>query len=187
MGNLIYVEKQDLPSPLLNRIKRLAAFQNPEFYKKQKLRLSTFGTPRVIYCAEDFPRHLAIPRGCLIELKELLESAGIKLDVVDERFQGSKIDVAFHGQLTSTQKTAVTEMARHDDGVLVAPSGSGKTVMGIYMIAARRRNTLVLVHRQPLLEQWRAQLASFLELDPKMIGQIGGGREKPTGLVDVML
>ncbi len=187
MGNLLYVEKEELPSPLLNRIKRLAAFQNPEFYKKQNLRLSTALTSRVIRCAEDFAKHLAIPRGCLIELRELLESAGIKLDVVDERFQGAEIDVDFHGQLTSTQKTAVTELARHDDGVLVAPAGSGKTVMGIYMIAARRRNTLVLVHRRPLLEQWRAQLAGFLELDPSMIGQIGGGKEKRNNLVDVAM
>jgi len=185
MGNLIYVEKQELPSPLLNRIKRLAAFQNPEFYKKQNLRLSTALTPRVICCAEDFPKHLAIPRGCLGGLRELLESAGIKLNVVDERFQGTEIDVGFHGQLTSTQETAVTELARYDDGVLVATSGSGKTVVGIYMIAARRRNTLVLVHRRPLLEQWRAQLTSFLEVDPTMIGQIGGGKEKWTGLIDV--
>ena len=143
MGNLIYVDKQELPSPLLNRIKRLAAFQNPEFYKKQNLRLSTALTPRVICCAEDFPRHLAIPRGCLGELLELLESAGIKPNVVDERFQGTEIDVGFHGQLTSMQERAVTELARYDDGILVAPSGSGKTVVGIYMIAARRRNTLV--------------------------------------------
>ena len=106
MGNLIYVDKQELPSPLLNRIKRLAAFQNPEFYKKQNLRLSTALTPRVICCAEDFPKHLAIPRGCLGELQELLESAGIKLDVVDERFQGTEIDVGFHGQLTSMQETS---------------------------------------------------------------------------------
>jgi len=187
VGNLIYVEKQELPSSLLNRLKRLAACQNPEFYKKQNLRLSTALTPRVICCAEDFPRHLAIPRGCLGELQELLESAGIKLDVVDERFQGTEIDAGFHGQLTSTQETAVSELARHDDGVLVAPSGSGKTVVGIYMIAARRRNTLVLVHRRPLLEQWRAQLASFLEVDPTMIGQIGGGKEKRTGLIDVAM
>jgi len=186
-GNLIYVDKQELPSPLLNRIKRLAAFQNPEFYKKQNLRLSTALTPRVICCAEDFPRYLAIPRGCLGELQELLESAGIKLDVVDERFQGTEIDVGFHGQLTSMQKRVVTELARYDDGILVAPSGSGKTVVGIYMIAARRRNTLVLVHRRPLLEQWRAQLASFLEVDPTMIGQIGGGKEKRTGLIDVAM
>ncbi|MFC2072519.1 DEAD/DEAH box helicase family protein [Chloroflexota bacterium] len=187
MGNLIYIEKQELSSPLLNRIKRLAAFQNPEFYKKQNLRLSTALTPRVICCAEDFPKHLAIPRGCLSELQELLESAGIKLDLVDERFQGTEINVDFHGELTSTQKAAVTELAYHDDGVLVAPAGSGKTVMGIYMIAARRRNTLVLVHRRPLLEQWRAQLASFLEVDPAMIGQIGGGKEKRTGLIDVAM
>jgi len=187
MGNLIYVDKQELPSPLLNRIKRLAAFQNPEFYKKQNLRLSTALTPRVICCAEDFTNHLAVPRGCLGELQELLESAGIKLDVVDERFQGTEIDVGFHGQLTSTQERAVTELARYDGGILVAPSGSGKTVVGIYMIAARRRNTLVLVHRRPLLEQWRAQLASFLEVDPTMIGQIGGGKEKRTGLIDVAM
>jgi hypothetical protein len=146
----------------LNRIKRLAAFQNTEFYKKQNLRLSTALTPMVICCAEEFPKHLAIPRGCLGELEELIESVGIKLDVVDERFQGIEIDIDFHGQLTSAQISAVTELARFDDGVLVTPLGSGKTVMGIYMIASRRRNTLVLVHRQPLLEQWRAQLASVL-------------------------
>ena len=187
MGNLLYVEKQGLPSPLLNRIKRLAAFQNPEFYKKQNLRLSTALTPRVICCAEDFSKHIAIPRGCFSELQELLESAGIKLNVLDERFHGTEIDVGFHGQLTPAQVVAATELARHDDGVLVAPAGSGKTVMGIYMIAARRRNTLVLVHRHPLLEQWRDQLASFLELDPAMIGQIGGGKEKQTGLIDVAM
>jgi len=186
-GNLIYVEKRELPSPLLTQIKRLAAFQNPEFYKKQNLRLSTALTPRIICCAEDFSRHLAIPRGCLGELQELLESAGIKLDVMDERFQGTEIDAGFHGQLTSTQETAVSELVRHDDGVLVAPSGSGKTVVGIYMITARRRNTLVLVHRRPLLEQWRAQLASFLNVDPTMIGQIGGGKEKRTGSIDVAM
>jgi superfamily II DNA or RNA helicase len=186
-GNLIYVDKQELPSSLLNRIKRLAAFQNPEFYKRQSLRLSTALTPRVICCAEDFPKHLGIPRGCLGELQELLESIGIKLDVVDERFQGTEIEVSFHGKLTSTQETAVSELARYEDGVLVAPSGSGKTVIGIYLIAARRKNTLVLVHRRPLLEQWRTQLASFLEVDPTMIGQIGGGKERRTGLIDVAM
>lgn len=187
LGNLLYVDKQGLPSSLLNMIKRLAAFQNPEFYKKQNLRLSTTLTPRVICCAEDFPRHLAVPRGCLGELQELLDSVGVKLDVTDERFQGTEIEVRFRGQLTSPQVAAVTELAHSDDGVLVTPAGSGKTVMGIYMIAARRRNTLVLVHRRPLLEQWRAQLASFLEVDPARIGQIGGGKAKRTGLIDVAM
>jgi superfamily II DNA or RNA helicase len=187
MGNLVYVDKQELPSSLLNRIKRLAAFQNPEFYKKQNLRLSTALTPRVICCAEDFTNHLAVPRGCLGELQELLESAGIKVDILDERFQGTNIDIGFHGQLTPMQERAVTDLARYDEGILVAPSGSGKTVVGIYMIAARRRNALVLVHRRPVLEQWRAQLASFLEVDPAMIGHIGGGKGKRTGFIDVAM
>ena len=187
IGNLIYVEKEGLPSPLLNRIKRLAAFQNPEFYKKQSLRLSTALTPRVICCAEEFPIHLGIPRGCLEELQELLESVGIKPDVVDERFQGTDIEVMFHGQLTSVQETAVSDLICHDNGILVAPSGSGKTVVGIYMIAARRTSTLVLVHRLPLLEQWRAQMAGFLAVDPLTIGQFGGGKDRRSGLVDVAM
>ncbi|MDD5094788.1 MAG: DEAD/DEAH box helicase family protein [Dehalococcoidia bacterium] len=187
IGNLIYVEKEGLPSPLLNRIKRLAAFQNPEFYKKQSLRLSTALTPRVICCAEEFPMHLGIPRGCLDELEKLLGSVGIKPDVVDERFRGTDIEVTFHGQLTSAQETAVSDLIRHDNGILVAPSGSGKTVVGIYMIAARRTSTLVLVHRRPLLEQWRVQLASFLGVDPLTIGQIGGGKDRRSGLVDVAM
>lgn len=187
MSNLIYVEKNGIPSPLLNQIKRLAAFQNPEFYKKQKLRLSTFLTPRVISCAEDFPKYLGIPRGCLNELQELLESAGIQPEVVDKCFPGKEINVTFHGQLTSAQKEAASDLIRHDNGVLVAPSGSGKTVVGIYTIAVRKINTLVLVHRRPLLEQWRAQLANFLEVDTTNIGQIGGGKDRHSGFIDVAM
>jgi len=187
MGGLLYVEKEGLPSSLLNRVKRLAAFQNPEFYKKQSLRLSTALTPRVICCAEEFPRHLGIPRGCLDQLQELLRSLSIELDLTDKRFPGTKIEAAFHGRLTPAQEAATAELRSHDNGVLVAPSGSGKTVVGVYMVAARRTNTLVLVHRGPLLEQWRAQLASFLAVDPAKIGQIGGGKNKRSGLVDVAM
>ncbi len=186
-GNLIYVEKQGLPSQLLNQIKRLAAFQNPESYKRQHMRLSTALTPRVISCAEDFPGHVGIPRGCLSELRELLENAGAKLEVGDEHFHGSEIDVVFHGKLTPAQAAAASALESHDDGVLVAPSGSGKTVVGTYVIAARKTNTLVLVHRRPLLEQWRSQLANFLDVDPQTIGQIGGGKDKRTGTIDVAM
>ena len=187
VSNLVYVEKKELPSSALNRIKRLAVFQNPDFYKRQRLRLSTSLTPRMICCAEEFPHHLAIPRGCLEGLKELLENAGVQVDVADQRFRGTEIEVAFRGELSPAQETAVSELQRHDSGVLVAPSGSGKTVAGIHMIAARKTNTLVLVHRRPLMEQWRAQLSRFLGLDEEMIGQIGGGKERRTGLIDVAM
>lgn len=187
MSNLIYVEKEGLPSQLLNQIKRIAAFQNPEFYKKQRMRLSTALTPRVICCAEDFPEHIALPRGCMNEVKELLKIHGVNIEVKDERLEGTEIDVSFHGQLTPLQQEASNILMNHETGVFVAPPGAGKTILGIYLVSARRKNTLVLVHRRQLLEQWRAQLASLLGIDLREIGMIGGGRDKQTGFIDVAM
>jgi superfamily II DNA or RNA helicase len=185
LGNLLYVEKEGLSPALLNRIKRVAAFQNPEFYKKQNLRLSTALTPRMICCAEDFPHHIGLPRGCLDELIELLGELGVELDLRDERPMGTDIETCFKGELTPIQKTAVSDLVSYDMGVLVAPPGSGKTVIGAYMIAARGINTLVLVHRRPLLEQWQQRLREFLDVEPSLIGQIGGQKDKRTGFIDI--
>lgn len=183
----IFVEKAGLPSPILNQIKRLAAFQNPEFYKKQKMRLSTALTPRVIACAEDFGQHVALPRGCLGPLAELLSEHGVRLGLDDQRVSGDSIELTFHGELTSVQKQASKALLAHDTGVFVAPPGIGKTVLGTFMIARRQRSTLVLVHRRPLLDQWVAQLSMFLGLQAREIGRIGGGSSKPTGRIDVAM
>jgi superfamily II DNA or RNA helicase len=187
VSNLIYIEKAGLPPSLLNKFKRLAAFQNPEFYKKQKLRLSTALTPRIICCAEEFPKYLGIPLGLLDELNELLQTLGIKLQITDKSFSGTEIKTIFHGHLSPVQEAALTKVLPHNRGVLVAPSGSGKTVMGISVVAARSVNTLILVNRRPLMEQWRNQLARFLEITPEEIGQIGGGKDKRTGFLDVAM
>ncbi|HID67654.1 MAG TPA: restriction endonuclease subunit R, partial [Roseibacterium sp.] len=187
LAQRLFVNKADLPSPLLNRIKRLAAFQNPEFYKKQSMRLSTALTPRVISCAEEFPSHIALPRGCQDELAVLLKEYGSTLSIDDRRHSGEPLNVQFDGKLTAIQQQAVTILRNHDTGVFVAPPGVGKTVIGIWLIAERQCNTLVLVHRQPLLDQWVAQLALFLGLDAGEIGQIGGGRHKPNGRLDVAM
>ena len=131
---------------------RLAAFQNPEFYKKQNLRLSTALTPRVIACAEDLNEHIALPRGCMEEAEALLQAHDVALEIADQRETGSAVDFAFHGTLTPIQKQAVETLLAHDTGVFVAPPGIGKTVVGTYLVAARRTSTLILVHRKPLLE-----------------------------------
>ena len=186
-SNLIYLEKQDVPSRLLNRLKGLAAFQNPEFYKKQRMRLSTARTARVICCAEEFPQHLALPRGCLDEIQDLLKQNGIGLSLSDERNLGRPIDISFRGHLTPVQQVSVERLLENDIGILVAPPGTGKTVAGIYLIAARTLNTLVLVHRKPLLEQWKDRLEEFLDIDPKDIGQIEGGKQKKSGIIDVAM
>ncbi|HTF86920.1 MAG TPA: DEAD/DEAH box helicase family protein [Planctomycetota bacterium] len=183
----IYVEKAGIPSPLLNLIKRLAAFQNPEFYKKQSMRLSTALTPRVIACAQDLEQHVALPRGCLVALQALLHQYGTSLSVDDQRVDGDPIDAEFQGELTPVQKQAARALLAHDIGVFVAPPGIGKTVLGTHMIARRQRSTLILVHRRPLFDQWVAQLSMFLGIKEQEIGQIGGGKSKPNGRIDVAM
>ena len=183
----VFIDKAGLPSPVLNAIKRLAAFQNPEFYKKQNLRLSIALTPRVIVCCEDLPGHIALPRGCLEAVEALIRSLGSRMELIDRRTDGEEQSCRFQGQLRPTQLRAIETLIQHETGVLVAPPGTGKTVVGAYMAAARQRNTLVLVHRQPLMDQWRAQLAVFLGIDAKSIGQIGAGKRHPTGVIDVAM
>ena len=185
LGNLIYVEKKDLPDAFLDRLIRLAAFQNPEFYRAQVMRLSTFDKPRVIACAEDLLRYIALPRGLLNEVLDLFESHRIAVKVTDHRFGGVPVEVEFNGDARANQIAAVKALAAYDEGVLCAPTAFGKTAVAARLIALRRVNTLVLVHRRQLMDQWRERLALFLGLTVKDIGQMGGGKNTQTGRLDV--
>lgn len=186
-GNQLYIPKTDLPPPLINRLIRIAAFQNPEFYRAQAMRLPTFDKPRIIACAENFPNHIGLPRGCLDDVQELLKSVHIDAEITDERNSGKPLRTRFLGTLNKEQKPAVKALLAHDTGVLSATTGFGKTVIAAHVIAKRKRNTLILVHRKQLLEQWMARLQTFLNLDQVHIGQIGGGKRKPSGQIDVAL
>lgn len=185
LANLIYFEKAQLPQVLANRLIRLAAFQNPEFYKAQAMRISVWGKPRVVGNAENYPQHIALPRGCLDAALDLLRDNGIACDLRDERFGGDPIDVAFAGTLRLDQEAAVAGMLHHDTGVLCAPTAFGKTVTAAAMIARRGVNTLVLVHRTELLKQWQERLQAFLGVGQGVVGTIGGGKAKPTGKIDI--
>ena len=187
LGNQLFIEKDGLPPALLNRLIRLAAFQNPEFYKAQAMRLPTFGKPRIIACAEYFSKHLGLPRGCYDEVSDLFNDLGINIQMTDERMNGTPLDVTFTGMLRDEQQIAIDAMLPHELGVLAATTAFGKTVIAARMIAERKVNTLVLVHRQQLLDQWVERLATFLDIDRKQIGHICGGKHKPTGLVDVAI
>ena len=121
LAQRLFVDKAGLPDALLSQIKRLAAFQNPEFYKKQRMRLSTRGTPRVIDCSENISRYLSLPRGCRSDLEQLLGEHDINLDVSDERSNGNAIENEFRGRLTPVQEQAVRALLEHDTGVFVAP------------------------------------------------------------------
>lgn len=183
----LFVEKVGLPSPLINQIKRVAAFQNPEFYKKQSLRLSTALTPRIITCAEETPEYICLPRGSMDDLEELMQGYGTKVKTEDRRNPGKDLALKFQGDLSELQTKAAQLLLKHDIGVLVAPPGMGKTVMGIFMAVSRGLTTLILVHRAPLLDQWVSQLSLFLGISEKEIGRIGAGKRKPNGKLDVAM
>jgi superfamily II DNA or RNA helicase len=185
LSNLIYFEKAQLSQALANRLIRLAAFQNPEFYKAQAMRMSVWDKPRVIGNAENFPQHIALPRGCLDAVQALLKDNGIAWDLRDERFAGEPLEVGFVGQLRLDQEAAVTQMLQDDAGVLCAPTAFGKTVTAAALIAQRGVNTLVLVHRTELLKQWQERLQVFLGVAKNMVGTIGAGKAKPTGQIDI--
>ncbi|MBN1614292.1 MAG: DUF559 domain-containing protein [Deltaproteobacteria bacterium] len=186
-GDQLYIAKATLPPGLRNRLLRLAAFQNPEFYKAQAMRLPTYDKPRIIACAEDYPHHIGLPRGCLDEVQDLLKGLKIEAVLHDERHGGKPLTVSFHGVLQPEQQAAAEAMVVHDIGVLAASTAFGKTVVAAWLLAQRGVNTLILVHRRQLLGQWIERLSAFLELPAKDIGQIGGGRKKPTGTIDVAL
>lgn len=185
LGNLIYFQKSQLPQVLANRLIRLAAFQNPAFYKAQAMRMSVWDKPRVIGNAENYPQHIALPRGCLDAIKALLHDNGVTCDLRDERFGGEPIDVVFAGTLRLDQEVAVSAMLHHDTGVLCAPTAFGKTVTAAAMIARRGVNTLILVHRTELLKQWKERLQTFLSVGKAVIGTVGGGKSRSTGKIDI--
>jgi superfamily II DNA or RNA helicase/very-short-patch-repair endonuclease len=185
LGNQIYIPKESLPPALRNRLIRLAAFQNPEFYKAQAMRLPTYGKPRIIACAEDYPKHIGLPRGCMDDLLQCLADLNITPAVRDQRNTGQPLDATFHGELSAEQIAAAQAMLAHDAGVLAATTAFGKTVIAAWLIAQRRVSTLVLVHRRQLQHQWIERLSNFLGMPARAIGRVGGGRKKPTGLLDV--
>ncbi len=190
LANLIYFNKSQLPHALANRLIRLAAFQNPEFYKAQAMRMSVWDKPRVIGSAENFPQHIALPRGCLDAARELLRENGIRCELNDERYEGNPLDVDFVGTLRADQEAAVSAMLDHDAGVLCAPTAFGKTVVAAAMIARRGVSTLVLVHRTELLRQWQERLHAFLaagsgSVGKDLIGAVGGGKARLTGRIDI--
>jgi superfamily II DNA or RNA helicase/very-short-patch-repair endonuclease len=187
LADQIYFAKETLPPPLRNRLVRIAAFQNPEFYRAQAMRLPVYDKPRIIACAEEFPDHIALPRGCLDEVRELFSRLEIELRICDERQSGLPIEMRFCGELRPEQQAAAENLLKHDFGVLSATTAFGKTVLAAWMIAKRGVDTLVLVHRQQLLEQWVERLGQFLDIPEKFIGRLGGGRKRLTGTIDVAL
>lgn len=201
-ANLLYVDKSGVSQKALNKIKRLAAFRNPDFYKSQAMRLPVYNKPRVIDTSEETAQYLCIPRGCKDSLIELVSSANAKIEYTDKRNMGNPIHLHFNGRLREEQQLAADAMLQHEIGILSATTAFGKTVVASYLIAARKVNTLILVHSSALLQQWQKSLSEFLVFEDELpeqpkkrgrqkklshIGQLGSTKNTLNHIVDIAI
>jgi len=184
-GAQLKIKIDKLPGTLVSAFKRTATFANPKFYEKERMRFQTYPESRFIFDGEQFPGCLILPRGVLDKCLELANEAGAQITIRDIRPVHKKLKCSFKGDLLPEQSTAITKLIGHETGVLSAPPGSGKTVMACAILAKRKLPTLILVHRQELLEQWKDQLSRFLGIPPKQIGVFSGTKKKPTEKIDI--
>lgn len=200
LSNMIYIPKTAITQNGLNRIKRLASFKNPDFYKAQAMRMSTYGKPRIISLADENDKYIMLPRGCKNSLDTLLSENNCHATFKDKTVKGRNINVKFNGELHTDQQDAVDSMVKHNNGIIAATTAFGKTVTAIGLIAKRKVNTLILVHTQALLQQWKKSLEQFLIINDELpeqhiksghkkqlspIGQLGGSKNTLTGIIDI--
>ena len=199
-ANMLYAPLLGLSAKAVNYFKRMAAFHNPEFYTKQDMRLSTYDIPRIISCSELHDDFLAMPRGCEDDVINILKEHDVKYNIENKTYYGRKINVSFKGELREEQQKAMECMLPYSTGTLSATTAFGKTVFAIAMIAQRKVNTLILVHRKSLLDQWKKQLEEFMEINEEInnstakrrkdnspIGILCSGKNTLHGIIDIAL
>lgn len=187
LNSMLSISMEKLPSRVIAKLKKTSSFANPEFYKKQRMRMSTYPLTRFIFSGEIRASEIILPRGVLDEVVKILTIAGAQVIIKDQRIDRKKTVFQFNGVLESSQSDAVKNMLKSDAGILMASPGSGKTVMACALIAERKVSTLILVHRQILLDQWKERITTFLGIPAKEIGTLSGSKKKMTGRIDMAM
>ena len=203
LSNGVYVDTSNLQPRIQNRIREMAAFKNPIFYKKQAMGLSNFANSRYIYLGSDEGGYIKVPRGLLESIIGECDKAGIEYYIKDERCEGTKIKAEFNGQLKETQISAVAALLEHEMGILNAATAFGKTVVCCNIIAKKKVNTLILLQSSALMEQWENALEKFLKINEKppeyetptgrkkrrkgVIGKLQSSHDSTTGIIDIAM
>ena len=182
----IHFKLQGLTPALRSELRDVATFHNPEFYEREKKHLSTRGIARVITLAKEVEDDLVLPRGVLEKVESIFRSNHIDYDIVNRESMGLGLNITFLGTLRSQQALVCKAVLKHNDGIVAASTGFGKTVLGLYAIAQRAVSTLIIVNRQQLLTQWMVKATSFLDIKREEIGTIKAGKNCLTGIVDIV-
>ena len=204
LSNGIYVDNTNLKASMQNKIRRMAAFSNPVFYKHQIIGTSNYDTPRWIYLGKDhLSGYIQIPRGLQDNLLERARQADVDYEINDERQRGKHINVDFKGELRQEQDKALKELTKYDNGILHAATAFGKTVVSSAIIAQKKVNTLIILESSALIEQWKDALEKFLNIDEELpsyetktgrvrkrkslIGTLQGVHDSMTGIIDIAM
>lgn len=202
LADRVYIPIKHFSNRAQNQLKRIAAFKNPQYYRNQAMRMPIWNTPRVICCAEYPGEYLALPRGCADDVMDWMQENHIDAQIINEYCKGRSIDVSFKGTLREEQKAAFDALSSYDTGILSATTAFGKTVIGAALIAEKKVNTLILVHRSQLMEQWKERLEQFLIVNEtlpippkrrgrqkkrKIIGLYGASRDTRSGIIDIAM
>ena len=198
----IYIDTLNLKPRIQNQIRSLVAFDNPIFYKNNRLGYSNYNQPMVVYMGNDVNDYIKIPRGLIEKIIEKCSQANILYDIVDKRKRGKPINVEFTGQLRNEQIIAAKELLKYDNGILNATTAFGKTVVASYLISKRKVSTLIVMQSVNLINQWVEELHKFLNINEEfptyqtktgiiktrddVIGVLYGNKNTLTGIIDVV-
>lgn len=201
----LYIDTKNMKPKMANQVRRMAAFKNTQYYKQcsQSKNEWYYNYHRIIDVHTEGKDYIKIPRGLHEQLIHYLEDSNIDYEINDQRVDGKTITVEFNGTLYDRQQDAIDRMLAHDMGILHAATGSGKTVMGCAMIAARKVSTLIIVVTRPVFIQWIERLNKFVTINEELptyftktgkekhykscIGTLKNGQNKLTGIIDVAM
>ncbi|NQV02802.1 MAG: DEAD/DEAH box helicase family protein, partial [Bacteroidia bacterium] len=187
LDNTLRITRSGMPLPLINFLREELNFQSSEFIIKKKLGKSTWGSERYFKFIEERDDYVIIPKGFAGRLLRFCRDNHIEYDFQDERNKVDSVSFTMDVQLREHQKSALESAARKDMGVIVAPPGTGKTIVGLKIIAEKQLPALIIVHRKQLAEQWIERIQSFLGIPKNDIGKIGQGKGKPSHRITVAL
>ena len=203
IADKVYINTKNMKPRMQNALRRMAAFSNPDFYKKAAMGLSTKGIPRIVFCGYDDSGYICIPRALLDSVVDRFNEVDIPFSLTDNRCTGTPLDVSFNGTLYEEQMRGASTILEHDNGILAATTSFGKTVVGAYMIAQRKTNTLILVHNTEIQKNWIDDLTKFLDINAELpeyktktgrvkkrksvIGKLYAGHNSMTGIIDVAI